>query len=296
MIDLPVNNPAPVIASAVPAALPVGSPATSSSFTGTGFEFLYTVLAGSQSVARFNLQTQTADATFTPSPSQGGSFTPAARWTAAQPGTDTTVAVDLGEDEGNAIYDIDPTAGTGTIRGAVTGPYTGSCLAFTNPADMFSFDIDTTGNTLDHYTVTSAGFSYSNNRQYTLNHFGCFKINGGLAFSVSGGVANPTPSPAVRVGTFALPSSYGYVGLGNVAPDASLQRTFFAVNSPPPATALQSTASRASTRTPGSPPASCRSLSPSSKEPAHRSPCPTSSAGDRTVSPSLPAPATSTSA
>ena len=211
--------------------VPIGSQPTYISLTSDS-DFLYTLLSGSQSVARFNLQTQASDATFTLNPSQGGVFTPSARWIAAQPETDTTVAVDLGEDEGNAIYDIDPTAGTGTIRGAATGSYTGSCLAFTDPADMFSFDVDTTGNTLDHYTVTSAGFSFYNFQQYTqstLNHFSCFKLNGGLAFSIFGGVANPTPTPAVQVGTFAIPS--GYNGEGDVAPDASLQRTFFAVNS-----------------------------------------------------------------
>ena len=213
----------------------IGSQPTNISLTSDS-DYLYTVLQGSASVARFNLATQQPDVTFALPSSVYGIFAPAPRWIAAQPGTDTTVAVDLGEDAGNAIFDVNPTAGTGTLRGTASGSYTGSCLAFTDAADMFSFDIDTSGYTLDHYVVGASGFtqlgSYSDYYQSTLNTFGCFKLSGGLAFSVYGGVANPTPDPAVQIGTFNLQTlnSYFSSSPGNVAPDASLQRTFFAVD------------------------------------------------------------------
>ncbi len=99
---------------------------------------------------------------------------------------------------------------------------------------MLGFDTDTSGSTLDHYTVTSAGFTYYNYQQFsesTLNHFGCFKLDKTLAYSISGGVADPKTVPATQLGVFSLPSGYGYAGQGNVAPDSSLGRTFFAVNS-----------------------------------------------------------------
>lgn len=149
-------------------------------------------------------------------------------------GTAVPIALDIAAFTRNAIYDLNQTNKTIAIRGQDSGPYSGSCIKFLDSGDMLAFDADTSGSTLDHYTVTAAGFTYYNYQQYTtstLNHFGCFKLDGGLAFSVNGGVANPMPSPAVQLGVFGLPSSYGASGQANVAADVSLKRTFFVVNS-----------------------------------------------------------------
>jgi hypothetical protein len=211
----------------------IGSQPTNLSLTSDG-QILYTVLAGSESVARFNMLTQQADFTYAIPANSSFVGGIALRGVAAQPGTENTIALDIAAFTGNAIFDFDPTTKTAAIRGQASGPYSGSCLEFLDAADLLAFDTDTSGATLDHYTVTSAGFTYYNYQQYTestLNHFGCFKVDGGVAYSISGGVANPGPSPAVQLGIFPLPSGYGYSGEGNVAPDASLKRTFFAVNS-----------------------------------------------------------------
>ncbi len=212
----------------------IGSQPTSMSLTDDG-QVLYTVLSGSESVARFNMLTQTAD--FTYAVPNNNSFVGgiSLRGVAAQPGTENTVALDIASFTGNAIYDFDPVAKTASIRGQASGPYSGSCIQFLDAGNLLAFDTDTSGATLDHYKVTSAGFTYYNYSQYTsstLNHFGCFKLSGGLAFAINGGVANPATSPAVQLGVFGLPSGYSTFGGGNnVAPDTSLQRTFFAVNS-----------------------------------------------------------------
>jgi hypothetical protein len=210
----------------------IGSQPTNLALTSDG-QILYTVLGGSESVARFNMLTQQADFTYAV-PAASSYFSLAIRSIAAQPGTENTIALDLGEDAGNAIYDFNPTTKTAAIRGAATGSYTGSCLAFLDAADLFSFDIDTTGYTVDHYTVTSSGFSYYNYSQYTqstLNGFGCFKLNGGLAFGNAGGVANPATVPATQLGVFANVSGGGtFSSLQALAPDTSLQRAFYIAN------------------------------------------------------------------
>ena len=81
--------------------------------------------------------------------------------------------------------------------------------------------------------VTSAGFTYYNYSQYTestLERFGCFKLSGGLAFANAGGVANPAPSPAIQIGVFPVSGGGEFSTSYSFAPDASLQRAFYLVN------------------------------------------------------------------
>lgn len=215
---------------AVGTPIPIGSQPEKMALTDDG-QILYTLLAGSDSVARFNMLSQQLQFTASISINANyGAISP--RDIAAQPGTENTVVVDLGEDNGNAIFDFDPTAQSAAIRGSTSGPYTGSCLQFLDADDMFAFDIDTTGATFDHYTITSTGFSYySNFSTSTLNNFGCFKLSGGLAFANAGGVANPATAPATQLGVFPGLSSGGtFSGLQALAPDTSLQQAFFMAN------------------------------------------------------------------
>jgi trimeric autotransporter adhesin len=131
------------------------------------------------------------------------------------------------------LYDIDPVQQTGTPRGNPTGAYTGSSLQFLNASTLFSFDIDTSGATLDEYPVTSTGLTASYTNQYTLNSFSAFKLSGGIAFADAGGVANPSSTPPQSMGVF-LPivpttSPYSYYAPGQIVqPDTSLSRVFFA--------------------------------------------------------------------
>jgi hypothetical protein len=206
----------------------IGSNPTNLALTSDG-QILYTILTGSQSVARFNMLTQQADYSYVVPADPNADGIQGLRGIAAQPGTENTIALDLGSWAGNAIYDFNPANKTAAIRGAASGPYSGSCIQFLDAGDLLAFDVDDSGATFDHYTVTSAGFQYYNYSQYsesTLDDFGCFQLSGGLAFANAGGVANPATEPATQLGIFQEENG-GYNGEFTVAPDTSLERAFF---------------------------------------------------------------------
>jgi trimeric autotransporter adhesin len=195
-------------------------------------QILYVNQDGSDSVGRFNMLSKTLEFSF---PATAGA---SLRDVAVLPGSENTVAVDLGEDFGLLLYDIDPLQQTGTARGNPTGPYTGSSLQFLNASTLLAFDIDTTGATFDEYPVTSTGLTGSYTNQYTLNSFSAFRLSGGIAFADAGGVANPSSTPPQSMGVF-LPiipttSPYSYYDTYEqlVAPDTSLSRVFFAAYPP----------------------------------------------------------------
>ena len=210
----------------------IGSQPTNMALTSDG-QVLYTILTGSQSVARFNMLTQAVDYTYAIQPGTGTDTSPAPRGIATQPESEDTVAIDLGSWAGNAIYQFDPANSTAAMVGQASGPYSGSCITFLDAGDMLAFDTDTSGATLDHYTVTAAGFTYYDYSQYTestLNGFGCFKVSGGLAFGNAGGVANPATVPATQLGLFPVSGGGEFSTADGFAPDTSLQSAFFAVD------------------------------------------------------------------
>jgi hypothetical protein len=212
--------------------VPIGSQPENMALTSDG-QVLYTILTGSQSVAVFNMLTQAAEYTYAVPAMPNADGIQALRGIATQPGTENTVALDLGDWAGNAIFDFNPTTQTAAIVGQASGPYSGSCIAFLDAGDMLAFDTDTSGATFDHYTVTAAGFTYYNYSQYTestLKDFGCFKLSGGLAFANAGGVANPATVPATQIGVFPVGGGGGYTTWGSFAPDTSLQSAFFMVD------------------------------------------------------------------
>jgi hypothetical protein len=213
--------------------VPIGSQPTNMSLTTDG-QVLYTILTGSQSVGVFNMLTQTVEYTYAVPDVANADGTQGLRGVAAQTGSETTVALDLGSWAGNAIYNFNLATQTAAIVGQASGPYTGSCIQFLDAGDMFAFDVDTSGATFDHYTVTSAGFTYYDYQQYTesaLNHFGCFKFSGGLAFAARGGVANPATVPATQLGFFG--GGVQFPTFNAFAPDSSLQSAFYMVNLAP---------------------------------------------------------------
>lgn len=212
--------------------VPIGSQPTNMALTSDG-QTLYTILMGSQSIAVFDMLTQSAEFTYQVQPGTGTDTNPAPRGIATQPGSESTVAIDLGSWAGNAIYSFDLTNKTAATVGQASGPYSGSCIAFLDASDMLAFDTDTSGSTLDHYTVTSAGFTYYNYSQFTestLNGFGCFKLSGGLAFANAGGVANPTTVPATQIGVFPVAGGGTFSTLQSFVPDSSLQSAFYLVD------------------------------------------------------------------
>ncbi len=211
----------------------IGSQPTNMALTSDG-QILYTIISGSQSVARFNMLTGQPDFTYAVPPNSSFDGGLALRGIAAQPGTENTIALDIASFSGNAIYDFNPTTQTAAIRGQASGPYSGSCIQFLDASDLLAFDTDTSGATFDHYTVTSAGFTYYNYSQYsesTLNDFGCFKLSGGLAFANAGGVANPATVPATQIGVFQGVANGGeFSSEQALAPDTSLQHAFYIAN------------------------------------------------------------------
>ena len=214
--------------------VPIGSQPENMALTSDG-QVLYTILTGSQSIGVFNMLAQSAEFTYAVQPGTGTDNSPAPRGIAAQPGSESTVAIDLGSWAGNAIYSFDLTNKTAAMVGQASGPYSGSCIQFLDPTDMLAFDTDTSGATLDHYTVTPAGFQYYNYSQYTestLNDFGCFKLSGGVAFANAGGVANPATVPATQLGIFSVRGGEGgeFSTSGSFVPDTSLESSFYLVN------------------------------------------------------------------
>jgi hypothetical protein len=205
----------------------VGSQPTKMAISDDG-NILYALLGGASSVARFNLQTQKTEFSFTPPPSNYGVSTNGFRDVAVQPGSENTIVVDFGYTGGMAIIDVNPTAQTAAIRGTGTGIYTGTSLQFFDPLTLYLFNTDT-WQTLDKYAITSSGFNYSpTHTSSTLLHFGTFKLRGKLGFADAGGVADVTTTPATQLGTFASLTQNG--ATQSVAPDTSLGESFFLSN------------------------------------------------------------------
>lgn len=174
----------------------VGSQPSSMALTSDG-EFLYVNLTGSSSVGHYNMLTQSLDFSFPITMSSNSSFfTVALRDIATVPGTDTSIAVDKGEDAGSSLWTVNPALKTGTLAGNNTGSYTGSSLQFLNPTTLFTFDIDTTGNMLDRYAVGASGLTGSYSTDYTLNSFSAFKIRGGWRTQTM--AASPIQLPHLR--------------------------------------------------------------------------------------------------
>ena len=212
--------------------IPLGSQPDKMALSDDG-QVLYVNEDGSTSVGRFNMLTRTLDFSVTvpADSSNDGNL----RDVAVLPGSENTIAVDLGEDWGLRLYDIDPVQKTGTARGNATGSYTGSSLQFLNPSALLSFDIDTSGATFNEFPVTSSGLTTDSTDQFTLNSFSAFKLRGGIAFADAGGVANPSATPPQSLGAFLpitpITSMYSYydnTGQQMVEPDTSLARVFFA--------------------------------------------------------------------
>jgi trimeric autotransporter adhesin len=212
----------------------VGSQPSSMAETGDG-EYLYINQIGSNSVACFNLGTQKVEFSFPISLSSNlGGPAIALRDIAVMPGTDTTVAIDTGDFSGNGIWDVDLINGIGAQRGTTTtGSYTGSSLQFLNASELFTFDIDTTGQTLDAYSISASGFSYPYATQYTLNDFSAFKIRGHMAYANAGGVADLSGAIPAPAGVFLNPGANEqniYETASQITePDPSLGLSFFAV-------------------------------------------------------------------
>ncbi len=196
-------------------------------------QFLYVGLDGSQSLTRVDLTTMTQGPVYPiTTPGSGQTTQVAARDLAAAPGNDNLLAIDTGSFSGIGLFDI--SGSTGTMRANLTGPYTGSNLAFANGTTLYSYDSDTSGAEFNRWTVTSTGLTLNDNTGYTLNGMGGFagsyQLYNGIVYGFAGGVADPTTTPPTQLGQFLVASAQGsgqsIMGSG-VAASPSFGRVFF---------------------------------------------------------------------
>ena len=216
----------------------VGSQPTYMALSDDG-QALYTVLSGSNGAALYRPLSKSLAFSFTPSVPNNQLLYNSPRGIAVMPGTETTIAYDTGEDNGVGIFDIDLASQSGILRGRLTGAYTGSGASFLDAGDLYTFDTDTTGASLDHFLVTASGlsnvgaFSPYESTLFGFGDFaaaGNFKLNGGLVFGNQGGVANPATNPATQIGIYQPVGTFytrAFFGSTPVEPDTSLGEVFF---------------------------------------------------------------------
>jgi uncharacterized repeat protein (TIGR01451 family) len=189
--------------------------------------FLYAGIDGALSLRRLNLITG-APSVLYPLKTPGG--TPStARDIAVMSRHHNTLAVDLGSFNGIGLFDI--SGNTGTMRANLTGPYTGSSLAFGSASTVYSYDIDTSGALFYRWNVTDTGLTEIDGTTLDgLGGFsGGFKLNEGLVYGVGGGFANPNNPHPTQLGQYQvdLEGGFGNAIFGDsVAPDASIDRVF----------------------------------------------------------------------
>ncbi len=173
--------------------------------------YLWVGLNGSDGLAKFNLVTQTNEATVPINLTQYGSTTSiSALALAAQPGSDTTVAIETSEDGGIGIFDV--TGNTGSFRTNLSGIYSGNIPVFGDATHLYAHDDDTTGNEFYAYSVDANGLT--NIYGYTFLGFsafggGDFAIGAdGFAYAPGGGIVNPA-NPPQQIALLPANSTFG---------------------------------------------------------------------------------------
>jgi uncharacterized repeat protein (TIGR01451 family) len=173
----------------------VGSEPNLLSETSDG-KYLYVGLSGAKSIGRFNLQNQSLDLTVPITYTSSFNTTPAntaAKSIATLPGSDSTVAVDIG---GVGIFDI--SGSTGTFRSKLAN-YTNA--VFADATHLYTYDSYSSGAEFNRYTIDASGANFVDST--TLNGIGGFNgrvaLDRGLIFGATGGIINPTTTPPSQV-------------------------------------------------------------------------------------------------
>ena len=202
----------------------VGSQPTVMAETSDG-NYLYIGLSGSDSVAQFNLLTQSVGPVI-PIKYQATSSTPAFAL-AAMPGSDTSLAISFSGAFG--IFDIN--GATGSFRTSLSAGYGGTNPVFASPTRVYAYDTQTTGAEFYRYNVTASGLTLMDGT--TLDGLGGFNggfvTGGGLVYGDAGGIINPTTTPPSQVQTLPLLDFYGSGDVASgaaVVVDPSLQKDF----------------------------------------------------------------------
>ena len=188
----------------------VGSQPTVMGETTDG-KYLYISLSGANSIAQFNLLTQSLTATIPVSGSGGffsGSFAPV--WIAAMPGTDTSLALSQ-PNEGGVFGIFDISGSTGTFRSKFSQIYGGDDPVFADASHIYAYDEETSGAEFYRYSVDSTGVTETDGT--TLKGMGGFngsiQLANGVVYGAGGGIINPSTTPPSQIATLALIDFYG---------------------------------------------------------------------------------------
>jgi hypothetical protein len=212
----------------------VGSEPNLLSETSDG-NYMWIGIDGAKSIARFNLLTQQLDVTVpivVPNGFPTGDV--AAVGLSALPGSDATIAIDTGDEDGIGVFDL--SGNSGAFRQKFSGTYNGNNPAFGDATHLYAHDNETTGNEFYAYSVDANGLTQIYN--YTLLGFSAFGSQGftlganGYAYSPGGGIANPTSNPPQQIGVLAIGAGEGDSSLygGYVIPDSVQNRVFIIAN------------------------------------------------------------------
>lgn len=211
---------------AVGSPVAVGSQPTVMAETTDG-DYLYIGLSGADSLAQFDLLTQSVTATV---PLEYESANTPALSLAAMPGTDTTLAIGISNGWDNfGIFDV--TGNTGSFRTNVSGIYEGDNPVFASPTELYAYDSQTSGAEFYRYSINANGLTEIDGT--TLDglggYGGGFQLANGLVYGESGGIVNPSTTPPSQVQTLPLIDFYGSGDVGEsvgLAADPSLQKDF----------------------------------------------------------------------
>jgi trimeric autotransporter adhesin len=169
-------------------------------------EYLYIGLSGANSLARFNLTTQSLEGTY---PLALSSNPVAATWLSVMPGSDTSLAIDTSINGAVGIFDI--LGSSGAFRSNVTGTYQGNFPTFASPTEFYTYDDTTTGAEFYRWNVTASGPTLIDGT--TLNGFGgfsgSFKLANGIVYGGNGGIIDPLTTPPSQLATLSLLNGYG---------------------------------------------------------------------------------------
>jgi trimeric autotransporter adhesin len=206
----------------------VGSEPNLLSETSDG-NYLFIGLSGAKSLGRFNLLNQTLDLTVPiVSTSVYASGSVAASSIATVPGSDSSLAVELGYATGIGILDI--SGSTGTFRSKLTQIYAGDNPVFADATHFYAYDDETTGAEFYRYSIDATGATLIDGT--TLNGFGGFggefAVDGGLVFGSAGGIINPITTPPSQVAVLPLGNGLSSTSLygGGVIPYQAESKAF----------------------------------------------------------------------
>lgn len=206
----------------------VGSQPTVMTETSDG-NYLYIGLAGADSLAQFNLQSQSLTATIPVSFTQYSTTSGVPPTSlAAMPGSDTTLAIG-GVTSGWGQFGIfDISGNTGSFRSNLSGIYEGVNPVFADASHLYAFDSQTSGAEFYRYSVNSSGLTEVDGT--TLDGMGGgFQLANGFVYGGNGGIANPSTTPPSQVATLPRVDFYesGIDGYGvALTADPSLQKEF----------------------------------------------------------------------